>query len=113
MAGLWPDGGRWNFVDIAFEFEALCAVSGLDGVDHIVEILERLFYREAQRGILVRRNSAADSRLPFNRMSSMEISEASLTGFHHEATNHPIPTSTRLVRPAQYARYCSGLGCIE
>jgi hypothetical protein len=46
-------------------------------------------------------------------MSSMEISLASRTGFHHGATITAVPTSTRLVRPAQYARYWRGFGCIE
>ena len=52
-------------------------------------------------------------RRPFNKMSSIEISLASRTGFHHGATITAVPTSTRLVRPAQYARYWRGFGCIE
>ncbi len=35
----------------------------------------------------------------------MEISLASRTGFHHGATMTAVPTSTRRVRPAQYAKY--------
>ena len=32
-----------------------------------------------------------------------------LVNTHH----HMFQTLTRVVRPAQYARYCNGLGCIE
>jgi hypothetical protein len=46
-------------------------------------------------------------------MSSIDSSLAKRTGFHHGATTTAVPRSTRDVRPAQYARYCNGFGCIE
>src|SRR5215470_814051 len=48
VPSLWANGGRRNLVDLAIEREALSTVSGLDGIDYLVEVFVRLLNRIAE-----------------------------------------------------------------